>query len=446
MSIISTDRDNKTKEWIKALFQTYEAGLNGQKSQPISAFKRAAYDQLMEERFPTRRDEDWKYTNVAPILKIAYQQGEAHPLTRDDISQYEFPALEAVRIVTINGKLDEDLSDVSAIPDGMTLLPLDEALKHDAYAARINTMIEQKGGTDVNAFLRLNRAFAKHGYYVQSDKNTVVERPVHFIHINTRGTNAHFSHPQLFIVGQQSGELKVIESYHTVDSDAQYFTNAANFVQVEDNAHVHHYRLQYESPAAYQISNTIVTQGANSTYSNYGIDLGGKVIRNNLSTELLGSGTMTNYYGAYLGLDSQHIDNQTFIDHAVPHCDSNELYKGILSDKARGVFNGKVLVRQDAQKTNAFQQNSSLVLSDTAIMDAKPQLEIYADDVKCSHGATIGQLDDSSVFYLKSRGLPEEAAKNLLQKAFVGDVVTNFELEAIKDDVLERIDAKLERK
>jgi len=446
MSIISQDRDSNTKEWIKALFHTYEAGLNGQKDMPIAAFRRTAFDQLMEERFPTRRDEDWKYTNVAPILKVAYQQGSSKQLTRSDISRFEFEELDAVRIVTINGVLDQELSDVSNLPAGMTLLPVEEALQNETFAKRIDTMISQKGGTDINAFLRMNRAFGKHGYYIQSDKNSKVERPVHFIHINTRGNDAHFSHPQMFIVGQQSGELNVIESYHTLDADAKYFTNAANYVQVEDNAHVHHYRLQYESPAAFQISNTIVTQGKDSTYSNYGVDLGGKIVRNNLSTELLNSGTMTNYYGAYLGLDSQHIDNQTFIDHAVPHCDSNELYKGILSDKARGVFNGKVLVRQDAQKTNAFQQNSSLVLSDTAVMDAKPQLEIYADDVKCSHGATIGQLDESSVFYLKSRGLPDEAAKNLLQKAFVGDVVTNFELESIKDDVLERIDAKLERK
>ena len=175
------------------------------------------------------------------------------------------------------------------------------------------------------------------------------------------------------------------------------------------------------------------------------MDLGGKMVRNNLSTELLDSNTETNYYGIYLGLDKQHIDNQTFIDHAVPHCQSNELYKGILSDKARGVFNGKVLVRQDAQKTNAFQQNSSLVLSNDAVMDAKPQLEIYADDVKCSHGATIGQLDESSIFYLKSRGLSEVQSRNLLQKAFVGEVVENFKNETIKHSVLNKIDQKLDR-
>jgi len=444
--MISTDRDNKIKGWIETLFQTYEAKLNGQKDQPITAFRKSAFDELMTEDFPNRRDEDWKYTNVTPILKVEYQQGSASEISKEQLDKYTFGGLDAYQIVIINGVINDDLSDIGPLENGLTLMPIADALKNESYSIKIDSLIGQKGGTEKNAFLRLNRSFAKNGYYIQSDRNTSIEKPVHFIHINTKGVASHFSHPQMFIVGEKSSQVTVIESYHSTDGDAEYFTNSANFVEVADNANVNHYRLQFESESSFNINNTIVTQGRDSVYSNYAIDLGGKIVRNNLSTELKGSGTMTNYYGAYLGLGNQHIDNQTFIDHAVPHCDSNELYKGILSDKARGVFNGKVLVRQDAQKTNAFQQNSSLVLSDTAIMDAKPQLEIYADDVKCSHGATIGQLDESSIFYLKSRGLPDEAAKNLLQKAFVGDVVTNFPIESIKDDILNRIDFKLENR
>jgi len=248
------------------------------------------------------------------------------------------------------------------------------------------------------------------------------------------------------MIGKTSSEFSVIESYHSTSNKSKYFTNSANYIQVEDNAHVHHYRLQFESRSAYQVSNAIAIQARNSIYSNYSVDFGSRIVRNNISTEHMGPGVNTFYYGAYLGLDNQHIDSQTFIDHAVPHCESNEMYKGILSDKARGVFNGKVLVRQDAQKTNAYQQSSSLVLSDTAIMDAKPQLEIYADDVKCSHGATIGQLDQESVFYLKSRGLSDEGAKNLLQKAFLGDVILNFRFRPIIDKVLLMVDLKLSKK
>jgi len=291
----------------------------------------------------------------------------------------------------------------------------------------------------------MNRAFAKHGFLIETEANTSEEIPFHFIYINTKGNESHFTHPQLFVNASRSSHLTIIESYHSTDQEAVYFNNAANCIHVGKNAKVDHYRLQYESKSAYQINNTIVSQERDSEYSNYAADLGGKIVRNNLSSELLDSGTQTNYYGVYLGLNKQHIDNQTFIDHAMPHCQSNELYKGILTDKARGVFNGKVLVRQDAQKTNAFQQNSSLVLSNDAVMDAKPQLEIYADDVKCSHGATIGQLDENSVFYLKSRGLNDEAAKNLLQKAFLGEVVSEFKIEAIRRSVLSKIEDKLSR-
>lgn len=446
MSIIAQDRDSKIKAWITALYTADEAALNGQRDQPIATFRKRGYEELLQKDFPTRKDEDWKYTNVAPIIKKAYKHGETVAFTQADLQPYLFDGLEALRIVIINGVLRKDLSNLDKSVDGLTVMRIEDALLSDDYSALIEKMIRQPGGTDQNPFLEMNRAFGRHGYFLLSEKNVNVDLPVHFMYINTLANDDYFVNPQIFASAKEGSQLTFIESYHHADSSVDCFTNAAKYVQVGTNAHVHHYRLQFDSIRANQINNTIVTQGKDSTYSNYAVDLGGKTVRNNLSTELLDSGTMTHYYGAYLGLGDQHIDNQTFIDHAMPHCDSNELYKGILSDKARGVFNGKVLVRQDAQKTNAFQQNSSLVLSDTAIMDAKPQLEIYADDVKCSHGATIGQLDESSVFYLKSRGLPDAAAKNLLQKAFVGEVVINFGIEAIKDDVLRRIDHKLERK
>jgi len=445
MSILSKDRDANTKAWLDLVFKSYEDGLNGMASHPVSTFRKNAFLKLQSERFPTRRDEDWKYTNVGPILKKSYQQGSISKVDASQLEEYVFEDLEVVRIVLINGILDKELSQMDDIPQGATLTRLEDAFKNNAQTEIINNLVQQKSGTEVNTFLPMNLAFAKHGYLIETDKNADVKKPFHFIYINTRSEESHFSHPQMFVHSNMSSQITVIESYHSIDSEAQYFSNSANYIHVGKNSKVDHYRLQYESKSAYQINNTIVTQERDSEYSNYAVDLGGKIVRNNLCSELLDSGTQTNYYGVYLGLDKQHIDNQTFIDHAMPHCESNELYKGILSDKARGVFNGKVLVRQDAQKTNAFQQNSSLVLSNDAVMDAKPQLEIYADDVKCSHGATIGQLDDNSIFYLKSRGLNDEAAKNLLQKAFLGEVVNEFKIESIKTDVLKRIDDKLGR-
>jgi Fe-S cluster assembly protein SufD len=445
MSIISKDRDIKTKAWLEVLFRSYEEGLNGLRSHPISAFKKNAFLKLQEERFPTRKDEDWKYTNVSPIIKNSYQQGVLSGIDSSLLSEYSFEGLEVVKIVLVNGILSDSLSTLENIPSGVSITSLKDVFQNDTQAALVDKLLLQKSGTAVNTFLPMNLAFAKHGYLIETEKNAVVEKPFHFIYINTQSDDAHFTHPQMFINADQNSQLTVVESYHCPDAEATYFSNAANYIHVGKNAMVDHYRLQYESKSAFQINNTIVTQERDSEYSNYSVDLGGKIIRNNLSTELLDSGTQTNYYGLYLGLENQHIDNQTFIDHAMPHCQSNELYKGILTDKARGVFNGKVLVRQDAQKTNAYQQNSSLVLSNDAVMDAKPQLEIYADDVKCSHGATIGQLDDNSIFYLKSRGLNDEAARNLLQKAFLGEVAAHFKIEAIREKVLKKIDEKLSR-
>jgi Fe-S cluster assembly protein SufD len=446
MSIITKDRDRNTKEWIKTLFHSYEEGLNGQKGQPITAFRKNAFDLLMAEEFPTRRDEDWKYTNVSPIIKEAYTFGKSSKISQSEFDQFLFEGLDAVVIAIVNGVLDTELSNMKSMPDGLKMMTVADALQNEELAGRINHLLDQKGGTAKNVFLRMNRAFAQHGYVIVSDKNAVVDKPIHFVHLNTRSEDSYFSHPQMFMIGTKGSEFSVVESYHSTNNDAKYFTNVSNYIEVEDNAHVHHYRLQFESKNAFQITNSIAIQARDSIYSNYSVDLGGKIVRNNISTEHMGPGINTYYYGAYLGMDNQHIDNQTFIDHAVPHCESNELYKGILSDKARGVFNGKVLVRQDAQKTNAYQQNASLVLSDTAVMDAKPQLEIFADDVKCSHGATIGQLDNESIFYLKSRGLSDEGAKNLLQKAFIGDVILNFRYEPIIDKILSMVDVKLSKK
>jgi len=429
------------KQWIKELFDQYESQLNGQSSHPIANFRKSAFAAFSAADIPTKRDEDWKYTSVAKIFKNSLSQGKLTEVTEAEVSTHLFEGLTVCRVVYVNGQLHEGLSDLENIPAGLTVNKLSAALEDEATANWIADINTAKGGTDVNAFLPLNQAFAE-GLVVTSDRNAQVETPIHILHINTAAESEYFTSPQLYMKGEVSSNFTVIES-HIGNTDEKYFSNIANRVDVLANANVTHYKIQNEGSAALQISNTIARQGRDSIFTSYVVDLGGAMVRNNLSTDLLDSGTETNYYGVYLGNGSQHIDNQTFIDHAVPHCDSNELYKGILTDKARGVFNGKVMVRQDAQKTNAFQQNSSLVLSPTAIMDAKPQLEIYADDVKCSHGATIGQLDEGSVFYLKSRGIPEAAAKGLLQKAFVGEVVMNVKIPQVRDAVLEMIEAKL---
>jgi len=443
MSAVLQDQHTTTKDWLNDLFQVYEDGLNGHRDHPLAQFRRQAFRELQELDFPTRRDEDWKYTSVAPMLKQPYQEGRPVAIDAKDLEGVVYPELNALQLVFTNGVLDPRHSDLDELPEGLHILPVSQAMEADDTRRWIEAQVEQEGGTGKNTFLPLNRAFAGQGLLLRAERHAAIERPVHLIYLSAPGADPHFAHPQLFVQAKTGSRLTLIESYRALEPDSSYFTNAAAWIEVAANARVDHYRLQRESRAAYQINNILVRQDRDSTYSSYVADLGGKLVRNNLSTTLLNSNTQTNYYGIYLANGKQHIDNQTFIDHAVPHCQSNELYKGILTDGARGVFNGKVMVRQDAQKTNAFQQNSSLVLSPRAVMDTKPQLEIYADDVRCSHGATIGQLDEAAVFYLRSRGIPGRQARNLLQQAFLREVVHFMALEPVAARVRALIEEKL---
>lgn len=445
MSATLQQADTAAKDWFREQFLAYQNLLNGHSGHPLAQLRQAAFDEFETQNFPTRYDEDWKYSG-APLRRMLneqYQEGQSVKIPANAIGKLGFDELDALTLVFVNGVYQEELSNYMPFPEGLVLTAVSKAIEDSENAAWIKQQVAQSGGTGNNTFLTLNRAFGQQGLFIKVARNTHIERPIHCIYLNTKGHTPHYTQPQHFIWAASGSNVTLIESHHSLDSDTAYFTNVANWVDVGANAHVHHYKLQTESTQAVHVNNTIVRQDRDSVYSAYGLDLGGKTVRNNLSTELLNSGTETNLYGVYLGTGQQHIDNQTFIDHAVPHCQSNELYKGIMADYARGVFNGKVLVRQDAQKTNAFQQNSSLVLSPNAVMDAKPQLEIYADDVRCSHGATIGQLDESSVFYLRSRGLPEDKARGLLQQAFVGEVVENFKLEALRDWSHTRINDKL---
>lgn len=436
------NQNTVNKAWLEQLFQRYEEGLNGHQDHPVVHFRKAGFKALQATDFPSRRDEDWKYTSVSRILAPDYKKGSATEVSAASIKPFTYPDLKAILLVFVNGILDKSLSDMDILPEGLQLMEVANAAEDTAIYKWMEEQVAQEGGTGKNTFLPLNQAFADQGIFIGVAKKAQIDRPIHLLFVSTTQKEAQFMHPQLFVRAEQSSSVTIIESYESL-TEGSYFTNTANWVEVGANANVTQYRLQRESKEAFQVNNTLVRQERDSTYTSYAVDLGGHIVRNNLSTELLASGTQTNYYGIYLGNEEQHIDNQTFIDHAQPHCQSNELYKGILSDKARGVFNGKVMVRQDAQKTNAFQQNSSLVLSPRAVMDAKPQLEIYADDVRCSHGATIGQLDETAVFYLRSRGIPDAEARSLLQQAFLEEVLETMGLDAIQERMSAAIAAKL---
>lgn len=438
------DRYAEVKDRFRSLFNVFEGALNGHRDDQLHAFRKAGIQQLDTLDFPTRRDENWKYTSLNRLLQLPLQDSYAVAVDAKTVEELSIPDLDACKLVLVNGLIQPQLSDLDQLPEGMELLPLDRALEDGAVSEQVQKMLKASVEEDHNPFGALNVAFAKNGFLLKIQANAIVERPLHLLHIAAPTAEPVFINPLLLVISGAHSEASVVETYEALaGADQAYFTNVLTRATVGTNAHLHHYRIQNESAAATLISNIEVHQQQDSTYSSYLVDLGAELVRNNLSTVLKGQNTMTNYYGVYLAKDRQHIDNQTFIDHALPHCGSNELYKGILDDRGRGVFNGKVIVRQDAQKTNAFQQNSSLVLSKTAEMDTKPQLEIFADDVRCSHGATIGQLDEASVFYLRSRGLSDLQARQLLQQAFLFDVVEHMRLEPVKQYAERLITKKL---
>jgi Fe-S cluster assembly protein SufD len=295
-----------------------------------------------------------------------------------------------------------------------------------------------------NAFTALNTAFLQDGAFVSVPGGALLEIPVHILFVST-GMEAEFiSSPRNLIVAERNSQVSIIES-HVSLSDNVYFTNSVSEIVLGENAVVEYDKLQIESSRAYHIGSTHIQQERSSNFTSNAISLGGLLVRNNVSVVLDGEGAEATLNGLYLGTGVQHIDNHTTIDHAKPRCPSHELYKGILSGKSRGVFNGKIKVRKDAQKTDAKQTNKNLILSDEASVDTKPQLEIFANDVKCTHGATIGQLDEEAIFYLRSRGVDVDRARDLLIYAFASDVVDRIKVEPLRDLLHEMIHARLEK-
>ena len=430
-----------SREKFIELFRLYENSINGQKDYAGHAIQKTAIQRFSNDvDFPTRRNEDWKYTNVAELLQVQYQQPKLVDVTLDDLSPFLFEGLDAYLLVFVNGKYNKILSS-DELSKKIIVQDISAGLQEDGLTkATVSEYLNKWASKEKNPFIVLNTAFAQNGIFINVPDGLVVDRPVHILNIAFTKDEALVISPQKIIVVGENSKLTVIETYHYInDAQQTYFTNTVSQLVLKRNAVVDHYRIQDEGENAFFINNTEVEQMRDSTYSSYVVDLGGKLVRNNLSSILKDSGTTTNFYGIYLGIDKQHIDNQTFVDHAFPNCNSNELYKGILTDNAKGVFNGKIMVRPDAQKTNAFQKNHSLVLSKGASMNSKPQLEIFADDVKCSHGATIGQLNEDALYYMRSRGLSKKEAISVLKQAFLTEITDLIKIDPVREKVEQMI-------
>ncbi len=417
------------------------AAVNGTNGD-LSKIRKDAFELFKAKGFPTIKDEDWKFTSLTPFLKEEFFLTAGTGYEEDQViaavNKAVIPGLDAYLLVLLNGKIQAALS---VLPDEnkVSIQTLSSVLDTPAVQEAI-TLNE----TENNRMLALNTALFTDGYFLEVKKNTVLDKPVQIIHLYTADENALFQ-PRHLVVINEHAQAELIETSVWIENDKHVLLNSVTQVNLKQNAQLIQYHIQDNTPGERLISYNQVSQARDSRYDNFTFNLpGAELIRNNLEVVLNGSQTETHLLGLYLVGGQQLTDNHTAIHHKFPNCESNEIYKGVLLENGKAVFNGKVFVERPAQKTNAFQQNNNLLLSDKAQVFAKPQLEIFADDVKCSHGCTVGQFDPESLFYLRARGISEESARKLLVEAFMFDVTQKINNEAIKEYVQSLIYKKME--
>jgi Fe-S cluster assembly protein SufD len=403
-----------------------------------------AFARFCEVGFPTTRDEDWRFTNVAAIAKSAFRLADK---AETSVSQ---PQLDAHRIseslcqlVFVNGNFSARLSSFANLPSGVEVNSLAAQVENDP--ASVERHLGRYLNIQRDAFSGLNTAFAGDGGYVHVVRGTVVQKPIHLLFVSTSESSGQvplMSHPRNLIVAEAESEVTVVEDYISLDESVS-FCNTATELVAGHGAIVSHYMLERENRQAFNVSTLRLQQGRGANVSSHSVLLGGALVRNNVHPVLAGEGGECLINGLFAGTGEQHLDNYMLVEHASPHCGSRQFYNGILNDHAHGVFHGRIIVHKDAQKTDAKQTNRNLLLSDNARIDTKPQLEIYADDVKCTHGATIGQIDDVALFYLRSRGIEETTARKLLLSAFAGECLDRMKPGAARSHVEKLIDESL---
>jgi Fe-S cluster assembly protein SufD len=434
---------SKTEELFLEDFRTFENNLNGQRKIPFHQIRKSALSEFKKLGLPSRKIEEWKYTDISPLLQenLEFRQKDIK-IDSKKVTHFLYNSAKEAELVFINSEFSKIFSAIENYSEGIILKNLHEALQTESKL--INEHLAKHATVKNEAFTALNTAFTNSGTFIYIPDNVVLKKPISVLNLSVPQQLPHHTHPRILIIVGKNSHLNIIESIHHV-GQGSYFNNNVTEIIVNKDATVQHILLQEESAGAFRINNTQISQEPGSTFTSINIDLGGRLVRNNLNIYLGGEHAESNLFGFYLGTGNQHIDNHTKINHAFPYCNSNQLYKGILSDKSRGVFSGTIHVHPDAQKTNAFQSNKNLLLSDEAEIDSKPQLKIFADDVKCSHGATIGQMEESAIFYLQQRGISLDQAQFILRNAFAGEVLEKIPYEAVKEKVLNTINQKLSK-
>ncbi|MGE5358935.1 MAG: Fe-S cluster assembly protein SufD [Bacteroidales bacterium] len=392
--------------------------------------------------FPTTRQEEWRFTNVAPIAEAPFEVARPALVGPERLAELRFSSAGIDEMVIVNGRFAPELSTIGALPRGTIVAGSLDARHAPLSAGDARLLADHLGRVavyDPQPFAAMNTAFLREVALVFVPANVVLERPLHVlvVGVNDAQQRRAAAYPRLLVVAGENSQLRLVESYVQVEGaaapEAAWLTNAVTEIVLKDGAVVDHYRIQREPREAYHVAATSVRLGRSSSFSSHAFTFGGGLVRHDVNAVLADEGGDCTLNGLYLGDGSRLVDNHTFIDHAMPHCTSHELYKGILGGRARAVFNGKILVRPDAQKTDAKQTNKTLLLSDDAQINTKPQLEIYANDVKCTHGATVGQLSADALFYLQARGIGRDEARRMLIRAFASDITGRVRIDAVRN-------------
>lgn len=404
--------------------------------------KRIALEEFLQAGFPTKKDEEYKYTNLKELVEKEYQFSttEDHQITSTQLEKLHLGEELFDWIVFVNGKLHKELSKISI--ENVEFLTLNYALSNEAYSEIIrnnfNKIADQK-----KALCALNFAFAQEGFFLHVPKNTIIEKPIHVFYLSQNQNKNTFYNPRNLLVVEEGAKVEVIESHHNFDPTF-VLTNSVTEIFTGKNSKADWHKLQNDSDTSYLIDHTVVQQERDSLATVNTFSFGGKLVRNNLDFIHDGENINSFMNGITVIGEEQLVDHHTAVHHNQPNCESYQNYKGIFKDKARGVFNGKVFVDKIAQKTNAYQQNNNILLSEGATIDTKPQLEIFADDVKCSHGCTVGQLNENALFYLRARGISKKEAQALLLYAFANDAMENIDIDPLKLKISKLLAEKLE--
>jgi Fe-S cluster assembly protein SufD len=381
--------------------------------------------------FPTLRHEDWRFTNLLPLVKTSYKliNGCGKDPNNIDISGLLVPEMKCSLLVFLDGRFEPQLSKVVSHENGIIVKNLSSAIKDNEELVR--NYIFKNSRFEDSTFTALNTAYFEEGAFVYVPDHTKVDELIHILYVSTDNNEPYLQNPRnLFVIGDNSS-AQIMEHYFS-PGEGKYFSNTVTEANLGENSILDHYFIEAESNSAFNISSLDVFQKRSSNLNSHSLLLGGLIVRNNIHPVLAGEGCNTSINGLFMSRRNQHMDNFMKVEHASPHCDSRQLYNGILTDKSKGVFHGRIIVHKDAQKTDAKQTNRNLLLSDNAKIDTKPQLEIYADDVKCTHGATIGQMDKDAIFYLRSRGIEDDQAKSIILQAFAKQNIDNIKVLAIK--------------